>query len=84
MPANIIIYSTSHCPYCVRAKAVLDRKEMPYTEFFVDKDDKLRDEMIEKSKRYTVPQVFINDEHIGGFDDLYAFERSGQLNKINL
>jgi glutaredoxin 3 len=84
MEANIIIYSTSRCPYCVRAKALLARKGMPFTEILVDEDDKLRDEMIEKSQRYTVPQIFINDQHIGGFDDLYAFDRSGKLDNFNV
>ena len=82
MAANIIIYSASHCPYCVRAKALLERKGMLFTEILVDEDDKLRDEMIARSKRYTVPQIFINHQHIGGFDDLYAFDLSGKLDEF--
>jgi glutaredoxin 3 len=84
MAANIIIYSASHCPYCVRAKALLERKGMNFTEVLVDTDDKLRDEMIAKSQRYTVPQIFINDQHIGGFDDLHALDSSGKLDLFNV
>ncbi|MDX2345442.1 MAG: glutaredoxin 3 [Legionella sp.] len=84
MSAKIIIYSTSHCPYCVRAKALLERKGMQFTEILIDKDDKLKDEMIEKAQRYTVPQIFINDSHVGGFDDLYALECSGKLDDFNV
>ena len=79
MAPNIIIYSTSHCPYCVRAKELLTRKGVHFTEIFIDKDDTKRDEMIAKTNRYTVPQIFINDQHIGGYDDLYALEQSGEL-----
>ena len=61
MNPNIIIYSTSHCPYCVRAKALLTRKGLPFTEILVDEDDQKREEMITKTNRYTVPQIFIND-----------------------
>lgn len=84
MNPNIIIYSTSHCPYCVRAKALLTRKGLPFTEILVDEDDQKREEMITKTNRYTVPQIFINDKHIGGCDDLYALERSGQLNQESI
>ncbi len=83
MSAKVIIYSTSHCPYCVRAKELLKRKGMSFTEILVDQNDKLREEMIAKSNRMTVPQIFINDQHIGGCDDLYELERSGKLNNLN-
>ena len=79
MTSDIIIYSTSHCPYCVRAKELLTRKGVSFTEILVDEDDKQLEEMIAKTKRYTVPQIFINERHIGGFDDLYALEKSGKL-----
>ena len=82
MTHNIIIYSTSHCAYCVRAKELLKRKGVSFTEILVDKDDKKREEMIAKTDRYTVPQIFINDQHIGGYDDLYALERSGKLTDL--
>ncbi len=82
MTSNIIIYSTSSCPYCVRAKELLKRKGVSFTEILVDEDDKKRDEMIAKTNLYTVPQIFINDQHIGGCDDLYALEREGKLTEL--
>lgn len=82
MALNIVIYSTSYCPYCVRAKDLLTRKGVSFTEIFVDEDDKKREEMIAKTHRYTVPQIFINDYHVGGYDDLYALEKSGELTNL--
>ncbi len=79
MTVNVIIYSTSHCPYCVRAKELLKRKGVSFNEILVDEDDKKREEMIAKTNRYTVPQIFINDQHIGGYDDLYALDHAGKL-----
>ncbi len=81
--ANIIIYSASHCPYCVRAKALLARKGMPFTEVLIDTNDKLREEMIAKAARYTVPQIFFHDQHIGGFNDLHTLDISGKLDLFN-
>jgi glutaredoxin 3 len=82
MSLNIIIYSTTYCPYCVRAKDLLNRKGANFTEVFVDNDESKREEMIAKSKRMTVPQIFINEQHIGGCDDLYALDRTGELDKL--
>ena len=79
MKPNIVIYSTHTCPYCLRAKQLFDRKGMTYTEYFIDEDEALREKMISLSNRRTVPQIFINDKHIGGCDDLYALEQSGLL-----
>lgn len=80
--AKVIIYSTATCPYCDRAKALLNSKGVAFTEIRVDEDPIKRDEMIEKSNRRTVPQIFINDQSIGGFDDMYALHVSGQLDKL--
>jgi glutaredoxin 3 len=82
MRNKIIIYSTTYCPYCVRAKELLKRKGQEFTEILVDLDEEKREEMIAKTQRMTVPQIFINDRHIGGCDDLYALEQSGELNRI--
>lgn len=82
MKNKIIIYSSTHCPYCVRAKALLNKKGLEFTEILVDSNDALREEMIEKSQRRTVPQIFINGQHIGGCDDLYAWDATGELDKI--
>ncbi|MCP0914905.1 MULTISPECIES: glutaredoxin 3 [Legionella] len=74
-----LIYTTATCPYCVRAKQLLQAKGIPYTEIRVDLDDAERENMIARSGRRTVPQIFFDEEHIGGCDDLFAyFKQSGQ------
>lgn len=80
--ANIVIYSTENCPYCVRAKQFLDQKHAKYTEIRVDLDVAQRDIMIERSGRRSVPQIFINDQHIGGCDDLMALAAAGKLDAL--
>lgn len=71
---EVILYTTGYCPYCIKAKELLDRKKVIYTEIRVDLQPELREEMIQKSGRRTVPQIFINGKAIGGCDDLYALE----------
>lgn len=79
---NIVVYSTNYCPYCVRAKDLLKRKGQQYTEINVE-DDAAREAMIAKAGgRRTVPQIFINDQHIGGFDDLNALDKAGKLDPL--
>ena len=79
---KITIYTTSVCPYCIRAKALLDRKGLQYEEINAE-DEKNRDEMIEKAGGMrTVPQIFIGDKHIGGSDDLYALDKEGKLDEM--
>ena len=76
---NVTVYSTSYCPYCVRAKDLLTRKGVQYTEINAE-DDAARDEMIKKAGgRRTVPQIFIGDEPIGGYSDMIALHQKGQL-----
>ncbi len=77
--ATIIVYSKPSCPYCVSAKELLNKKGVHFTEVRVDLDEKALQYMIEKTGRRTVPQIIINDEAIGGFDDLYALDQKGQL-----
>lgn len=78
--AEILIYVTPVCPYCVRAKALFDTLGVAYTIIDVSKNDALRAEMVQKAGgRTSVPQIFINNHHIGGCDDLYALHASGQL-----
>ena len=77
--AKIEIYTTPFCGYCARAKGLLDSKGAAYEEMDVMMDEKKRAEMRERSKRSTVPQIFINGEHIGGSDDLAALEQAGKL-----
>ncbi|KTC89406.1 glutaredoxin 3 [Fluoribacter dumoffii] len=80
--AEIIIYSTTYCPYCIRAKELLQQKNVSFTEIRIDVQPELRAEMIAKSGRRTVPQIFINGQHIGGCDDLYALEDQGRLDQL--
>lgn len=79
---TIVIYSTRYCPYCVRARALLTRKGWDFEEIAVDGNSALRSEMIEKSGRYTVPQIWIGDQHIGGCDELHHLEATGQLESL--
>lgn len=81
--ANIEIYTTRVCPYCVRAKALLKRKGQSFTEIDVSEDDDLMGKMVERSGgRMTVPQIFIDDRHIGGCDDLYELDSAGRLDPL--
>lgn len=82
MSAPVTVYSTRVCPYCMRAKALLDGKHVPYTEVLVDESPEKRVEMMQKSGRRTVPQIFVGQHHVGGFDELYALERSGGLDPL--
>jgi GrxC family glutaredoxin len=68
-----IVYSTQYCPWCQRAKGLLDKNGIEYTEVDVTEDRALQTQMIERSGRKTVPQIFFGDEHIGGFDDLVKY-----------
>lgn len=70
---NVVIYTTKTCPYCVMAKQLLDKKGLSYTEIYVDEDEAAREKMMSLSGRRTVPQIFFDDAHIGGYDDLYAY-----------
>lgn len=80
--AKVIIYTTKICPYCVMAKQLLAKKQIQYQEILLDEQPHLRDEMLNLSGRKTVPQIFINDRAVGGYDDLYALERAGELDKL--
>ena len=74
------IYSTAICPYCERAKMLLEKRNIKYTEFKIDEDVKLFEEMLALSNgRRSVPQIFIDDRHIGGYDDLVDFDLNGGL-----
>lgn len=80
--AKVEVYSSMHCPYCVMAKQLLDRKGVAYTEIRVDLDPEKRQEMMKKSRQRTVPQIFINDESIGGYTDLVAINNSQRLDSL--
>lgn len=79
---EVIMYSTGYCSYCGRARNLLNKKNVTFTDIRVDLDAKLREEMIIKSGRHTVPQIFINGQHIGGCDDLHALEAQGTLDQL--
>ncbi len=79
---EILIYTTNICPYCVMAKRLLDKKRATYTEVNVDNQTGLREEMMRKTKRRTVPQIYIGDLHVGGFDELYALEQQKKLDAL--
>lgn len=78
----VTVYSTRVCPYCMLAKRLLGAKGVAYQEIMVDQNDSLRVEMMQRSGRRTVPQIFIGDHHVGGFDDLAALDRAGQLEPL--
>lgn len=81
--ATIEIYTTTYCPYCVRAKHLLDAKDVDYSEVDVTGDDAARVALVEKSGgRKTVPQIFINGVPVGGYDDIRALEESGKLDAM--
>mgnify|MGYP000297038995 CR=1 FL=1 len=80
--AKIEVYSSGHCPYCVMAKQFLEKRGLAYTEIRVDLDPAKRDEMMKKSRQRTVPQIFINNEAIGGYTDLMAINQSKKLDSL--
>jgi len=82
-PAKVEIYTWRFCPFCIRAKGLLDRKRVTYSEYLIDGDDTARQAMIRRAEgRSTVPQIFINNRGIGGCDDLFALDQKGQLDPL--
>ncbi len=79
---KILIYTAHRCGYCVMAKRLLDSKNVIYTEINVDEQAGMREEMITRTRRRTVPQIYIGDFHVGGFDDLNALNQAGKLNVL--
>ena len=77
--AEVVVYTTRWCPYCIRAKGLLNSKSISVEESPVDGDRALREEMARRAGRTSVPQIWIGDQHIGGCDELYALERAGRL-----
>lgn len=83
MMAKVVMYSTAVCPYCIRAEQLLQRKGVSQIEKIrVDLQPELRDAMVEKTGRRTVPQIYINGQHIGGYDDLAALDQAGSLSSL--
>ncbi|GAC1344772.1 MAG: glutaredoxin 3 [Myxococcales bacterium] len=79
---KVLIYTTPVCPYCVRAKRLLQKKGVAYEEIDVAGDDVAREALSERTGLQTVPQIFIGDEHVGGSDDLHALEQAGKLDAM--
>jgi glutaredoxin 3 len=83
MTANVLMYSTAVCPYCVRAERLLEAKGVKgISKVRVDLDPEQRVLMMQKTGRRTVPQIYIGDTHVGGFDDLYALDQAGKLDPL--
>ncbi len=78
----VVMYSTSYCPYCVAARNLLRSKGLNWTEVSLDAEPEKRAEMMSRSGRHTVPQVFVGDTHVGGFDDLNALDQEGALDRL--
>lgn len=79
---NVVIYTTNICPYCVRAKALLKKKGVAYEERNIERSRSLMKQMLERSQRRTVPQIFIDDFHVGGYDDMAALDAFGKLDPL--
>lgn len=79
---KITIYTKENCPYCTKAKELLSSRQLSYQEIRIDLDEHQREEMIRLSNKRTVPQIFIDELPIGGFDDLAALAKSGKLDQI--
>lgn len=79
---KILIYTTQICPYCIAAKQLLNSKSLIFDEIKVDNNPSLRAEMERSSGQHTVPQIWINDSHVGGYTDLVSFDRSGRLDAL--
>ena len=83
MTANVEIYTWSTCPFCLRAKSLLKDKGVDFTEYCIDGDEAARTKMTKRAHgRSSLPQIFINEQHIGGCDDLYGLERQGNLDPL--
>ncbi|AOV15859.1 glutaredoxin 3 [Acidihalobacter aeolianus] len=80
--AEVILYTTEYCPYCVRARYLLDDKGVAYRDIRIDASRDLRAEMERRSGRTSVPQIFIGDRHIGGYDDMAALDMAGELDPL--
>ena len=82
MTQRVVMYATRYCPYCMRARSLLDDKGVEFQEIRVDNDWEKRREMEVKSRRRTVPQIFIGGRHVGGYDELRALDLAGQLDPL--
>lgn len=79
---EVVVYLTLYCPYCVRARALLDRKGVSYRTIDVSNDPRLWADMEQRSRRSTVPQIFVGDHHVGGYDDMADLDADGRLDEL--
>jgi glutaredoxin 3 len=79
---DVVMYSSGWCPYCARARALFERKSIAFREIDIETDAELRAQMIARSGRRSVPQIFIGERHVGGFEELYELERNGELDTL--
>jgi glutaredoxin 3 len=82
MNAEVLVYSSDWCPFCIRAKALLNKKGVAFTEIKVDGKRDVRAEMARRAGRTSVPQIWIGETHVGGCDELHALERRGELDPL--
>lgn len=83
MTPNVEVYTWASCPFCIRAKALLKQKGIEFTEYAIDGDEAARTAMAKRANgRRSVPQIFVNNQHLGGCDDLYALDRVGKLDAL--
>ena len=82
MSNSVTLYTTRFCPYCIRARGLLDSKGVEYNDIAVDGSPQLRREMSERSGRSSVPQIWIGERHIGGYDDMARLESQGRLDEL--
>jgi glutaredoxin 3 len=81
-PPEVVVYLAGWCPYCQRARGLLSKKGVQFREIDFDDDPQLREEMVARSGRRTVPQIFIGEKHVGGCDDLLALDERGELDRL--
>ena len=80
--AKVVLYTSGFCHYCVQARRLLEAKGVAYDELYVDQNPTLRTQMVSRSQRRSVPQIFIGDYHVGGFEDMRQLDKSGQLDTL--
>jgi glutaredoxin 3 len=82
MSVRVTMYTTGYCPYCTMAERLLEAKGVQVEKIRVDLEPQRRAEMMERTQRRTVPQIYIGEQHVGGYEDLYALDRAGRLDSL--
>ena len=79
---KVLVYTSANCPYCLWSKRLLDKKQVSYEEIRVDQDEAMRAQLQTRTKRTSVPQIFIDDFHVGGYQDMVELDQDGELDKL--